>query len=67
MTRSPRWVQADAPAHEAAAMLLRHKLGRLPALDEARAVVGIVTESDFVALALRALAPEPGRRHDALS
>jgi CBS domain-containing protein len=67
MTRSPRWVHADAPAHEAAGLLVRHKIGCLPVLDEARVVVGIVTESDFVALAQRALAPEPTRSHEAPS
>lgn len=54
MTKSPRWIGADAMARDAAALLLRHKIGCLPVLDGDK-VVGIVTESDFVAMAHRAL------------
>ncbi len=54
MTKSPRWVGPDANARDAAALLLRHKIGCLPVIDDGR-VVGIVTQADFVAFAHREL------------
>lgn len=57
MTRTPRWVSQETPARDAAGLLLRHKIGCLPVVDAAMTVVGIVTESDFVELAHRALSP----------
>lgn len=58
MTRTPRWIAADAPAKDAAATLLRHKIGCLPVVDEAMTVLGMVTETDFVELAHRTLGAE---------
>lgn len=56
MTREPRWVSPDTTARDAAAILLRHKIGCLPVLDPIEhRVVGVVTDSDFLALAHRAL------------
>ncbi len=55
MTKTPRCIGPDASARDAAGILLRHKIGCLPVVDEERGVIGIVTESDFVALAHRAL------------
>jgi len=59
MTRAPRWVSAELPAREAARLLLRHKVGCLPVVDEAMTVVGIITETDFLELAHRALGSVP--------
>lgn len=61
MTRSPRWIAEDAPAREAASVLLRYKIGCLPVLDARRVVVGIVTATNFLELAHRALTPEAMR------
>ncbi len=56
MTHEPRWVSPDTSARDAAAILLRHKIGGLPVLDPIeRRVVGVVTASDFLSLAHRAL------------
>ena len=55
MTRQTRWVFPDTPAREAAFHILHDKIGCLPVLDRACKLVGIVTESDFVAIAYRAL------------
>ena len=40
-------VDPDRPAAEAARIIIDHKIGALPVVDEGR-LVGIVTESDFV-------------------
>ncbi len=61
MTRNPRWIAADAPAREAASLMLRHKIGCLPVVDAHRTVLGIVTETDFLELAHRALSRGPDR------
>jgi CBS domain-containing protein len=55
MTRYTQWVFADTPAREAAARMLHDKIGCLPVLDRAHRVVGIVTDTDFLAVAHRAL------------
>jgi CBS domain-containing membrane protein len=47
-------VAPDTPALRAAEILRRHKFGCLPVVEGAR-LVGIVTEGDFVELAIRAL------------
>jgi len=41
-------VHADEPLRRAAELLARHKYGCIPVTDDARAVVGIITEHDFV-------------------
>jgi len=55
MTKVPRWIAPEAMARDAAALLLRHKIGCLPVVDAELRVVGIITETDFVAIAHRAL------------
>ncbi len=45
-------VTPDAPLHEAAKLMLARKIGCLVVV-EGRKVVGMITESDFVKLALR--------------
>jgi CBS domain-containing protein len=48
MTRSPKTCPPDATLADAAAIMLKHKFGCLPVLDGDK-LVGILTESDFVA------------------
>ena len=55
MSRSTEFVFGHMPARAAAAAMLHRKIGCLPVLDNQRHVVGIVTESDFLAIACRAL------------
>ena len=56
MTREVQTVAPSMLAIDAAAQLLRSKYGALPIVDERGVVVGIVTTTDFVELAHRALA-----------
>jgi CBS domain-containing protein len=44
-------VRPDVPAFAAARLMLDHKIGSLPVIDEDQQLVGVVTETDFVALA----------------
>lgn len=48
MTRNPITVEPDATVPEARAILKREKISRLPVLDKAGKLVGIVTEFDLV-------------------
>jgi CBS-domain-containing membrane protein len=50
-------VTVDCCAAEVARHMLRTKRGSLPVVDEKRRVVGIVTEADFVRLAMRGQPP----------
>ena len=50
-------VPAESCAAEAARHMLRTKRGSLPVLDRKRRVIGIVTEADFVRLAVRGQPP----------
>ena len=47
MTSSVLVVESQRPIAEAARIMIDHKIGALPVVDEGR-LVGIVTESDFV-------------------
>ena len=60
MTRDLITVSPDTPIAEAAALLLKHKVGCLPVIDEEGSAVGIVTDTDF----LRYLAREIEARED---
>jgi len=53
MTSDPITVAPDLPVPEAARIMLEKKIGCLPVVDGGR-LVGILTESDFLRLALRA-------------
>ena len=55
MTRYTHFVFADTSAREAASRLLYDKIGCLPVVDRDQQVVGIVTETDFLEIAHRAL------------
>lgn len=48
-------VRPETAAHEAAYVLLRHKIGCVPVLDDDGVLVGIVTETDFLHVAYTAL------------
>ena len=52
MTTEPITTTPDAPLADAARLMLTRKIGCLPVLEDGR-LVGILTESDFVQLALR--------------
>ena len=62
MVRNPRSVNPETPLTEAAHLMQREKLGCLPVVDEKNRLVGILTEADFVRLALELLQgrSEPG-------
>ena len=51
MTTEVVTIPPDAALAEAARTMLERKIGCLPVLDGGRRLVGILTESDFVALA----------------
>ncbi len=62
MTRNPVTVTPDTPVFEAGRMLYANKFGCLPVVEKDR-LVGIVTEADFLQLAvqLAETAPDPFR------
>jgi CBS domain-containing protein len=47
MTLNPFRVAPDMPVQQAARIMLDHKVGGLPVVDESGALVGIITESDI--------------------
>lgn len=55
MTADVKCVGPDTPAHEAAYLLLRYRIGCVPVTDDAGVLIGIVTEADFVRMAYRLL------------
>jgi CBS domain-containing membrane protein len=55
MTRYTKWVHPQTTARDAAAMILADRIGCLPVLDDKRRLIGIVTETDFLLVAHRAL------------
>ena len=55
MTRAVRTVRATTPAHEAATLMIEQKIGCLPVVGEDEQLVGIITETDFLEVAARAL------------
>ncbi len=58
-------ITPDAPARDAAKLLLTLKIGCLPVVTRTGELVGIVTETDFVRVAygvLAAVRPTPARR-----
>jgi len=55
MTLSPHTVAVTATAREALELMLARKVHALPVVDEGGALVGIVTATDFLDLAYRAL------------
>jgi CBS domain-containing protein len=55
MSRYTKWVHPETSARDAAAMMLSDKIGCLPVLDGGKKLIGIVTETDFLLVAHRAL------------
>ncbi len=55
MQTNIKTAREDMPLVEAGEILVTHKLGCLPVVDEDRNLVGIVTEADFVKLAVALL------------
>ena len=60
MTQPVRTVTSETPAHEAAAVMLQHRIGSLPVVGSDGKLVGLVTETDFLVIAHRALAEQTG-------
>lgn len=52
-------ISIDAPAQEAAHLMRERRFGALPVVDRDGKLTGIVTETDLLAVAERALAGEP--------
>lgn len=57
MTRDPVTVTTETPVHEAIELLLEHRFGSLPVLGADGHLMGIVTETDFLAAARDAFTP----------
>jgi CBS domain-containing membrane protein len=55
MTRDLWTASADMLASTAGALLLDHRFGCLPVVDEAGVLVGIITERDFLKFAVKAI------------
>ena len=56
MTRSVITIGPDRPARDGARLMLDHKIGALPVLDDGR-LIGIITETDIVRAFVRKTAP----------
>ena len=57
MTRNPVTVTPDTPVHEAIELLLEHRFGSLPVLGTDGHLMGIVTDTDFLAAARELFRP----------
>ena len=62
MSRSLITVGPDRPARDGARLMLNHKIGALPVLDDGH-LVGIVTETDIVRAFVHMTAPVTRGRH----
>jgi CBS domain-containing protein len=59
MTRTVITIGPDAPARDGARVMLDHRIGALPVVDDGR-LIGIVTETDIVRAFVRTTAPARG-------
>ena len=57
MSRNPVTVTPDTPAHEAIELMLEHRFGSLPVVGTDGHLMGIVTDTDFLAAAREAFSP----------
>ncbi len=55
MSRAVLVLRPEAPAFRAAELMMERKIGAVPVVDEDRALVGIVTETDLLSVAHAAL------------
>ena len=62
MTQSVIAIGPDRPARDGAQLMLHHKIGALPVLEDGH-LVGIITETDVVRAFVRATAPAGSFRH----
>lgn len=62
MTRDVVTIQPGEPAHLAAQLMLDHKIGSLPVVDEEGTLIGVITQTDYLELARRALLGLPLER-----
>jgi len=62
MTRTVITIGTDRPARDGAQLMLDHKIGALPVLDNGH-LVGIITETDIVRAFVRTTAPASSFRH----
>ena len=61
MTRPVITIGPDAPAREGAGLMLEHRIGALPVLDDGH-LIGIITETDIVRAFVRTTTPASGFR-----
>jgi CBS domain-containing protein len=59
MTREPVTVRSEAPAHLAAKIMLDRTISSLPVVNDEGRMVGLVTQTDFLDVARRALLALP--------
>jgi CBS domain-containing membrane protein len=62
MSRDVITTRPEANAHAAADLMLDHKISSLPVVDDTGALVGLITQTDYVELARRALLGLPLER-----
>ncbi|MEP6863462.1 MAG: CBS domain-containing protein [Deltaproteobacteria bacterium] len=62
MTRDVMTVKLDAHAFEAASIMLDHKIGSVLVVDDTGALVGMITQTDYLDLARRSLLGLPLER-----
>jgi CBS domain-containing protein len=59
MTRDPVTIRGDAPAHIAAKMMLDRTISSLPVVNDEGRMIGLVTQTDYLDVARRALLALP--------
>jgi CBS domain-containing membrane protein len=57
MSRNPVTVTPDTPVHVAIELMLEHRFGSLPVLGTDGHLMGIVTDTDFLAAAREMFSP----------
>lgn len=62
MTRDVVTTQPDAPAADAASQMLDHKIGSVLVVDDENTLIGMVTQTDYLQVARRALLGLPLER-----